>query len=320
MMKKIALLFFIFIALASCTDPQNSDCNFGSSEQDLDPCDNIEFKSEDFQITILENDEMPYIEGYGTMNERPIRDADSIPLIEFEGEKYYQPVYLAQYMLEMLDIFTTTRDSSYISDMEQIGDKLIEISEQVDSSALFPYPYDFYVHHCTSEKMTGTWYSAMAQGQALSVMCRLYELTQKDKYLKFGHKIFNSLSKIKGKNEGVWTACIDANSNLWYEEFPHDIPCHTFNGMIFTLFGLYDYYVSTGNLEAKNLLQAGILTIKTNIDYFRNPGGCSIYCKKHTYIAENYHPIHIGQLKMLYKISNDEAFKQAVSDFESDFE
>lgn len=292
---------------------------FKTKKKAIDYCNNVEYKVGRFTIYNLPENKLPYIDGYGTMSPRPHMDADSVPLLEHQGRKIYHPVYLAQYALEMLDISTTTKDSSYLPEIIKIGNKLMDISIREGDVLWMPNSYDFNVHGFENENIVNPWYSAMSQGQVLSLMCRLYRLTNEEKYKEISHMLFRSLQTIKGKYNKRWTSCVDRNYNLWFEEFPHKVPFHTLNGMIFTLYGLYDYYLITENEDAKQLLQAGLLTIKNNIWRYRNKGESSSYCIKHNHIAADYHKIHIQQFKMLYSITHDEVFNKAQNKFSLDF-
>jgi len=300
-------------------NPRTGDCNFGNTAQPTDSCVKTVYAIEDFTLVRLAPDEMPYAAGYSTVNKREHLDADSLPRMEYHGKLYDHPIILAQYGLEILDVMHTTGDSSYSKKILQLATKLISISEAVDSSLLFPYQYNYQVHDCESAQMVAPWYSAMAQGQALSFMCRVFTLTNDTTYLTICERIFNSFQKIKGNHEKHWFGCIDQENHLWFEEYPNEMPFHTLNGMIFTLYGLYDYYMLTNNATSKQLLQGGLLTIKSNIQKYRNKNGPSSYCLQHRYVDEYYHRLHIEQLEMLYQMTRDEAFLQAKQDFLSDY-
>ncbi|MDG1332580.1 MAG: D-glucuronyl C5-epimerase family protein [Crocinitomicaceae bacterium] len=297
--------------------PPPLNCNFSDLPQSLDSCNYLDYKTEDFTITALEYDKLPYIYGFDKMR-KAIFDSDSIPIFEFKGEKHYHPIVLAQYCLELLDAFNTTNDSSLLTYTEKLTAKLLELPIETDSSLLFPYMFEFEVHQCPDELMEKGWYSSMAQGQVLSLLCRLDRLTGNENYRSKAEMTFNSLKVMKGTGQTPWMSCVDPSGNLWFEEYPNDIPFHTLNGMIFTLYGFYDYYLMTGDETSKKLLQAGILTIKTNIYNFRNEGSGSYYCLKHRLVSNPYHQTHINQLKILYLITQDPFFDRAVKDFESD--
>jgi hypothetical protein len=325
--KKMKFLNTVLILLGliismnyACNDSKNSYCNLSNSTTPLDSCNNLDFNTGNFNIVKLTEKDLPYIEGWGTINDHPYKDSDSIPLFEFKQQLYYHPVMLVQHALLMLDVLNTTKDSSYIPRILTVADKLLSISISIDSSLYLPYLFDFSVHDCPNESMKTPWYSSMAQGQALSLMCRLYEITSDEKYKIASANFFNSLCKLKANSPKNWTACVDSNKNLWFEEYPHNIPFHTLNGMIFTIYGIYDYYLMTENKKAEELLQAGLLTIKTNLPRFRNKHRSSSYCLKHLFIAPSYHKIHVKQLQTLSKLTGDSIFKRYVKLFKSDYQ
>ncbi len=103
------------------------------------------------------------------------------------------------------------------------------------------------------------------------------------------------------------------------EEYPSETPCFTLNGKIYALIGLYDFYIATGSNEAKNLLMAGITTIKENVHRFRQPNKPSLYCIKHNKSYADYHQTHINLLRTLHGITGDPYFEEVASTFEADY-
>jgi len=182
----------------------------------------------------------------------------------------------------------------------------------------FPYSIDYQNHPNHFHYHYAPWYSGMAQGQILSVFARLYEITHTKKYLLICNEIFHSLTLLKGKQYSPWVMCVDQNKYLWIEEYPSEKPCFTLNGMIFGIYGVYDYYRITKNQEAKKILQASLTTVKHNLHKYRNKNEASYYCQVDQLKIIQYHDIVVGQLFQLYKITKDPFFHQQAELFESD--
>ncbi len=225
----------------------------------------------------------------------------------------YHPVFIAQHALYTLNEYDSSGSTKTLNHLKKIADKLISLSLKQDSAMFFPYTFQYSLHTCIEETMMPPWYSGMAQGQILSVFTRLYEITGDSNYLDASHQIFNSYTRFKGSGHKPWVSCIDKKGYLWLEEYPRDLPCHTLNGMIFGIFGIYDYYRVTKDENAKRLLRASMLTIKRNMHKFRDKDEVSWYCLKHkNFNGKNpfYHKVHIKQLKFLYRITGDEYFNK----------
>jgi len=282
---------------------------------------NLEFTHDNFEIEILKFNELP---GYSKSKKFSLKknsDYDSIPLHMINGKNSYHPVVLADYGLYLLSVYHNSKDKESLNLLHKLSNKIIGISYHIDSAYYFPYVFDFALHDCQEENMLSPWFSGMAQGEILSFYVRFFELTKDYKYLAIANKIFNSFTKLKGTGNYPWVTCVDKNQNLWIEEYPRDLPCFTLNGMIFGIYGVYDYYRVTKSHEAEKLLKGALTTIKKNIHKYRNVNDISYYCLKHTkYHGKNpkYHDVHIKQLKMLYKISNDNYFNEMVDKFEED--
>jgi len=283
-------------------------------------CSDKNYKKYNFVIKKLEFKDLLYNDGFSTIKESKYYDDNLIPLHNYKGKLNYHPVFLAQKGLRYVDVYHTTHEVKYLETAEKIANKLLSISLQIKSSAFFPYMFDFPLHGYVEDTMYAPWYSGMAQGQALSLFSRLYEITHDDFFLKVSGKIFNSFSlshyNIKGE---PWVTCVDSNGYLWFEEYPNAPAAYTLNGMIFALLGIYDYYRITEDIEVENMLMGSILTIKDNINKFRVEGGISHYCLRHPAVRSvSYHKVHIRQLKMLYKITGDNYFLEMSKKFISD--
>lgn len=286
---------------------------------DTGQCSQGEYKTYRYSINILDYNELPYNNGATSLKKQKYYDDNSIPLHIYHGKMNYHPCLLVQTGLHLLDVYVTSKDKKYLEKAKKISDKLIGISLYINSSIFFPYTFDFPLHGYKEDTMYSPWYSGMAQGQTLSFFIRLYEMTKEKYYLQVSKKIFNSFKMSKLGNGTPWITCVDQNAFLWIEEYPDDPPAHTLNGMIFAIYGLYDFFRITNDSDSEKLLRGAIKTVKFNINKFRTPNGVSHYCLKHPKIRSiRYHKVHIKQLKMLYKITGDRLFLKASQAFSND--
>ena len=152
------------------------------------------------------------------------------------------------------------------------------------------------------------WKSAMAQGLAMSALCRAYEIQAKPEYLQAA-KACMAIFDVDVKDGGVVSH--DDQGNTYYEEYAiSGRTYHVLNGFIYCLLGLYDLYRATGDLKAKALFEQGIRTLTT-------PGVLERYDKGFwtTYDQSPFHwpsfkysAIHIRQLRVLYHITGLKLF------------
>src|SRR3989304_4560902 len=105
-------------------------------------------------------------------DERP-RDPSGV-LMHLEGSTLYDhPVEQAQYALALLGGYRQTGDAERLARARLQADRLLDRAVAQGGALYFPYPFDFARHGNYRDVMVAPWYSAMAQGQALSVFVRL---------------------------------------------------------------------------------------------------------------------------------------------------
>jgi hypothetical protein len=263
------------------------------------------------EIKLLDFEDLPYSSSDIKSAKRSRYYDDShVPLHMYKGKLNYHPVVLAQRGLENITAYVNTSNDQFLDASKNIAEKLQHIALSVDSALFFPYSFNFPLHGSRDEMMVSPWYSAMAQGQILSFFVRLYELTQNNIYLERSRKIFDSFRTTNVQQRKIpWVTCVDMNGYLWLEEYPILPPAHTLNGMIFALFGIYDYYRIVKSPASEKLLRGTIRTIKDHISQFRVKNGISHYCIKHPKVKSlGCHKIHIWQLEAIYRITGDVFF------------
>jgi hypothetical protein len=283
-----------------------------------DSCLLTNFRADSFQIVKLDRASLPYSDGLKKVHLEGLTDANGLPLHTYHGNIYYHPGQLAEFGLESIDVYHNTGDTNSLLSAIKTSEKLIGMSVTSDSAMLFPCTYNFSLHDIASETMISPWYSGMIQGNALSLFCRLFETTKDSTYLAYSADIFKSFSRTKGKGDNPWIACIDSSGFLWLEEYPLDVPSFALNGMIFAMYGVYDYYRISDNEQARHILCGALTTIKANISRYRVEGGVSRFCIKHDARSETHHWIHIAQLKKLSMITGDPYFLEMATKFEED--
>ncbi len=276
-------------------------------------------KNKNYSLKILKSSDLPYS---ACINLKKYKakftyDSNGVPLSTYHNKEVYNPVAMAQVALCLIDL--SYKDTAYLLQSEQIAKKLIGISLEKNNTLFFPYAFNFNLHSNKSNVMQAPWYSAMAQGQVLSVYVRLFERTNKKHYLDIAKKVFNSFNTYQNQGDNPWVSYVDKKGYLWLEEYPMNNPNFTLNGMIFAIYGIYDYYRVTKDEKASLILKSAIATIEKYISEFRNDGDISYYCLEHKVMSEKYHMIHVEQLDMLYKITGDKEFQKMHIQFKNDF-
>ncbi|KFO38031.1 D-glucuronyl C5-epimerase [Fukomys damarensis] len=167
------------------------------------------------------------------------------------------------------------------------------------------------------------WYSAMAQGQAISALVRAYLLTKDHTFLSSALRA-TAPYKLLSEQHGV--KAVFMNKHDWYEEYPTTPSSFVLNGFMYSLIGLYDLKETAGEKlgkEARSLYERGMESLKAMLPLY-DTGSGTIYDLRHFMlgIAPNlarwdYHTTHINQLQLLSTIDESPIFKEFVKRWKS---
>lgn len=159
------------------------------------------------------------------------------------------------------------------------------------------------------------WYSAMAQGQAMSLLTRAYYFTKNKTYLEAALRA-TSLYRIASENGGVRATFM--GKYHWYEEYPTVPSLYVLNGFIYSLIGLHDLTLAAPKdqrNDALELFNDGMKSLKKLLLIF-DAGFGTFYDLRHVSFQAapnmarwDYHTLHISLLHFLSGIDNDPLFK-----------
>ena len=236
-------------------------------------------------------------------------DQNGVPLLNYHGKigKQYNPIAIAQYGLGHYNLYKKNKSEQNLKIAVKQADWLVNNLETNS------YGIKVWMHHFDweyREKLKAPWYSALAQGNGISLLVRIFNETGEKKYLQTAKEAFKSLTITVDKG-GVLV--IDKNGYHWLEEVIVDPPTHILNGFFWTLFGVWDYWLLTRDGKAKNLFDECIKTIKENLKKY-DVGFWSLYEQSGTKMkmlaSHFYHHLHVIQLQILYKITNEPIFQE----------
>ncbi|MEW2081252.1 D-glucuronyl C5-epimerase family protein [Streptomyces sp. NPDC005283] len=212
---------------------------------------------------------------------------DSRGAIQYRSSRtaagFDQPVTQIQFGLGCITAYRTEKDPArkalFLQRAKAQADRLIEKRVEARGAWYFPYPFDF--THAVHSGITykAPWYSGMAQGEAISLFIQLSQLdgiTEQERttYRAAADGAFASL--LRADDAKPWAVNKDRNGYLWIQEYPIDSPGtsdYTYNGMIFAMFGLWDYFQATGNPLAERLYDGSLTTIRDHFPGCATPAG-----------------------------------------------
>lgn len=234
-------------------------------------------------------------------------DDNGIPLLNYHGKvgHQYNPIAIAQYGLGNYNLFRRTGDPERRRRFLAVVDWLVANLEQ-NPAGLWVWNHHFDWEYRTPLK--APWYSALAQGQGISLLVRAHQETDNPAYLEAAQRAFAAFLETTDKGGVTY---VDKEGYTWFEEAIVDPPTHILNGFIWAAWGVYDYHLYTRSQEAERLFAEAVRTLKDNLHCF-DAGFWSLYEQSGTRMkmlaSPFYHRLHIVQLQVMHKLTNEPVF------------
>ena len=238
--------------------------------------------------------------------------------------QYDHPVMQAQDGINSLESFRLTKNQGYLDQALADAHRLVDHRVESRGAWFFPYPFDFALHGDMADVIRAPWYSAMAQGQALSLFARLRAQTNDTQWDLPVAQTLASLSLGPTDDPAVpFVSWVDQNNRLWLEEYaqlPVSRGDRTINGHIFAMFGLWDAVELTADPEAERLFRGAAATIRTYVyNGVRRTFWISSYCLRHGVLSTSYHRTVIGELLLLHAITGNVDWARYADRFRDDY-
>lgn len=230
-----------------------------------------------------------------------VTDSTGVRMFQLPGSStlYNHPVGQAQLSMEYLDTYLRTHSSLDLQRAERNAQRLIDTHVESRGGWYFPYEFDFDLYGDPNNVFKAPWYSAMAEGQAMQAFVRLYQVTLDPAWRTAADGAFAALNSAPAQGEPSVT-WVSGTSDLWFDEYPRwpaSAGERVLNGHLWVVFGLYDYYLLTGDEQARLLYDGGMTTIARYLTgVFRTPNWWSKYSALALMPSRSYHHVHIEQL------------------------
>jgi heparosan-N-sulfate-glucuronate 5-epimerase len=247
-------------------------------------------------------------------------DSAGIPQLDYRGEigRQYNPIAIAQYGLGNFNLFRRSGSAECRNKFLQVADWLIlHLEHNPQGLAVWNHHFDWEYR----DTLRAPWYSALAQGQGISVLVRAHLLTNKicadSRYLNAAQQALASFFKPVTKGGVTFT---DEQGDLWFEEYIVSPPTHILNGFIWAAWGVYDYFLATGDSSAQELFARAVRTLTRNLDRY-DLGFWSLYEQSGTRLpmvaSPFYHQLHIVQLRVMHRLTGEDKFARVADRWES---
>lgn len=229
-------------------------------------------------------------------------DAKGIPVWpDAEGHLLHSCTTMTSYALGHWELWLVTGQATHCDAFLHVADFLLAWGRASDSGSTLFLDYE-------DQGETVGHTCAMNQGEAISVLCRAYQLTGSAKYLDCAIRAAIPFNNSYGP-DGV-TGRLDGST--WYLEGGKLI----LNGHIYALFGLWDLAQITGQPDHQALFEAGAASLAREIDQFDSGAWSWYWVESPRYIASMmYHNLHICQLEAMNELYPDERLRAAAERF-----
>jgi heparosan-N-sulfate-glucuronate 5-epimerase len=243
-------------------------------------------------------------------------DSVGIPLLDYHGEigVQYNPIAIAQYGLGNYNSFRHTGDAAQRKKFFLVAEWLSSHLEKT------PNGLSVWNHHFDWEyrdTLRKPWYSALAQGQGISVLVRAHKESGDRRYLEAAQLALASFSKPLAEGGVIFT---DDHGDVWFEEYVVSPPTHILNGFIWAAWGVYDYFLATQDRSAEELFARAVQTLLRNLDRY-DLGFWSLYEQSGTRLpmvaSSFYHQLHIVQLRVMHRLTGEDKFARVADRWES---
>jgi len=242
-------------------------------------------------------------------------DSVGIPQLNYHGRigRQYNPIAIAQWGLGNYTLFCRDGKQEHERKFRAASDWLCTHMEQ-NSSGVWVWNHHFDWEYRTPLK--APWYSALAQGQGISLLVRAHRATQQTAYLQAAQRAFASF--LRPISEGGVSFTDDAG-NIWFEEYIVSPPTHILNGFIWAAWGVYDYFLATRDNAAARLFEQATRTLCANLDRY-DLGFWSLYEQSGTLLpmvaSPFYHRLHIVQMRIMHRLTGEEIFARFADKWE----
>ncbi len=233
-------------------------------------------------------------------------DEQGLPqtLYKATGTFFYNAVIIAQYGIAEYGYYMSTNSKQHRENCLRAAKGLLQLQ---DKQGGWPNLIDYPTRVASLES---GWYSAMAQGQVISLFARANALEPDSAYQSAAHRALDLLEI--PTNEGGLLSKLDRYD--FFEEYPTLPPSYTLNGFIFCLFGLYDASQVFHDDRAEHLFQSGFQTVKAVLPLYDGDGLSSYDLSHITHPPldrlrdRKYHILHVQQLQALDSIQHEDIF------------
>ena len=220
---------------------------------------------------------------------------------------------LAQFGLGHFEHYAADGDQQALSVAHSVGDYFVAAQARANGPHLGGWRHEFSYEFGAA--LQPPWLSAMSQGQAASLLARVFAATGDARYAEAAELALRPM-RISVEAGGV-LGTLDGRPFL--EEYPTSPQSHVLNGAIFALWGVRDVALMTRDPETEKLHLDLVSALSATCSRF-DTGGWSRYDlfpeRPKNVSSSFYHQLHISQLNVLQALYGGSVFGELAGRFE----
>ena len=224
----------------------------------------------------------------------PLLDGAGIPITEDGGVARYNPVQVSQFGLAHHERWIRTGEDADRATFLRMADWLVAAQQP---TGLWLYTFAF-------GPQPVPWWSSMAQGQAISLLARAWQATGEARYRDAASLAVPTMRRLQTAN-GV--AQWDRGA-YWLEEYMPPYSRHTLNGFIFSIEGLREWALATGDANAAAWAAEALRTASGWLGRFDTGSWSRYNLAPGTIASLKYHLVVVMQLRHLAFLTRDPVF------------
>ena len=194
-------------------------------------------------------------------------------------------------------------DSRWLEIVAAVSDWIAsEIDGEGRVAFRFAFPHTY--------RLEPPWYSAMAQGEAASLLIRAARSLDRP---EFSHAAERAISPLLSANSRL---VAETDEGPVLQEYPTHPPAHVLNGWVFALWGLYDIATAGGELsaDARQAFSDGVEALAARVRLYDTGWSWSRYdLFPHPIVhvtSPFYHRLHIEQLRAMHDLAPRPVFTE----------
>lgn len=241
---------------------------------------------------------------YGERWTNAARDRDGV-LLAGKTQSYH-PTRIAQYALHRFGLWRANSDAAAKADFLAQA-RWLRDHQHAGGVYRFEFPWSKY-------GAAPGWSSAMAQGEAISVLLRAHASEPSEGFADAAMRAVEPFRLDVTRGGVVWRD----GGDLFFEEIANDSAAHVLNGCIFALWGVWELWKCSDDPSLGELVERCAVTLRRWLPRY-DTGWWTLYslmlsAGRHPHIATlKYHQFHIAQMAVLFGMLNEPAFKNAAA-------